>query len=194
MNGWRAEKRIVVGAFLVMSAALLGTCVWMFVLTPIPSHRGDGQFQDTSHRVGPLPIRGYTISMPEFDLGEAHQAEYHVAGLTNIGQDCGVYLAFHDPNDKRFFGGEWRNLEGKLRLELLDSRGSIVVATSGRLADYTWYEELGASHHLVALYQLDKSYFRPNRRDEYLLRISYVPEPRLKGYKGFAYLRCTESI
>jgi len=47
---------------------------------------------------------------------------------------------------------------------------------------------------LVELYQRDRSSFIPNWLEDYLLRISYVPEPRLKGYKGLVYLRSTESI
>jgi len=173
-------------AFVVMAAAFLGAGAW--IMAPIRGHRGDGQFQDITRFLGPIPIRGYTISMSKFDMGEPYQAEYHVAELPNIGQHCGVYLAFDDPADSWVFK-DTKNVGGQLRLELLNSRGTVLVDTSGKLGDYLWYGEFGGRSDFHALYKLDESFFVPDRREEYLLRVSYVPDPSLRGYKGYAYLR-----
>ena len=120
--------------------------------------------------------------MPEFDLANPHQAEYRVAGLTNIGQECGVYLAIRD-HDNHWW--ETGHLDGRLELELLDSQGQSVVKVGGRLGDYTWW---GFSD-LHVLYQLHKSRFTVNNDEEYRVVIKYLPDARLAGYKGFVYVR-----
>ncbi len=156
----------------------------MFWLPAIPSHHGDGVFQDLSRRAGPFAIPGYCISMPEFDLANRHQAEYRLGGLANIGRTCGVHLAIRD-HDDRWWWNETRLLNGKVQLDLLNSHGQAVVSVSGRLGDYIWW---GFSD-LHALYQMDKSFFSPDSAEEYRLRFSYEPDPRLAGYKGFVYVR-----
>jgi hypothetical protein len=121
--------------------------------------------------------------MPEFDLGKPHRAEYRLAGLANIGRNCGVHLAIRD-HDRRWWG-ETRQLEGQLRMEMVNSRGQSVVNVSGRLGDYRWW---GFSD-LHSLYQIDKSFFIPDSEEEYRLRIFYAPDERLAGYTGFVYVR-----
>jgi hypothetical protein len=179
--GRRRAVRLAIAAIVLLGCFYIGR--GLFWLPAVPSYRGDGTFQDLSHRAGPFAIRGYCISMPEFDLAEPYQAEYRLAQLANIGRKCGVHLAIRDHDDRwwgdtRFFGGE-------VRLELFDSRGRSVVTVSGRLGDYIWW---GFSD-LHVLYQLDKSYFIPDRGEQYRLRVSYEPDPMLAGYKGFVYVR-----
>lgn len=155
----------------------------MFCLPTIPPHRGDGSFQDLSRRAGPFALPGYCISMAEFDLARSHEAEYHFTALPNIGRKCGVHLAIRD-HDGRWWGTT-RHLNGKLTLELLNSEGHKVVAAGGRLGDYIWW---GFSD-LHALYQMEKSFFTPDGKQEYRLRVSYEPDDRLAGYMGFVYVR-----
>jgi hypothetical protein len=152
------------------------------LLPPIPPHRGDGRFEDLSWFAGPLPIPGYSITMPEFDLGTSRESDYRLANLTNIGQPCGVYLAIFDPKLELF--GETKGFEGKLRLELLDSHDNAVVDVSGRLGDFIWW----GSDSRHGLYLLDKSFFRPNVHETYRLHLFYTPDPKLAGYKGFVYV------
>lgn len=100
----------------------------------------------------------------------------------NIGRPCGVYLVIRDHNR-----GLWRDTkkyDGELRLELLDSRGLRVVDASGRLGDFIWWG-FGDQH---GLYQMDRSFFTPDAGEEYRLRLTYAPDPRLARYKGFVYL------
>jgi hypothetical protein len=106
----------------------------MFWLPSIPSHHGDGVFQDLSHRAGPFPVTGYCISMAEFELANPHQAEYRLGGLPNIGRTCGVHLAIRDHDDRWY--GETRHLNGKVQLDLLNSHEQAVVSVCARLGDY----------------------------------------------------------
>jgi hypothetical protein len=153
------------------------------LLPPVPSHRGDGTFQDVSWFAGPLPIPGYTVTMPELDLGSPHELEYRLADLTDIGRPCGVYLVIRDHDGG--LGRDTKKFDGELRFELLDSRGLPVVDVSGRLGDFIWW----GFDDWHGLYQMDRSFFTPDAEEEYRLRLAYAPDPRLAGYKGFVYLR-----
>ena len=120
--------------------------------------------------------------MPELDLGSPVEVEYRLTDLPNIGLPCGVYLGIRDHDN-----GLWRDtkkFDGKLRLELLDSRRLSVVDVSGRLGDFIWW----GFDDRHALYQMDRSFFTPDTDEEYRLRLTYTPDPRLARYKGFVYL------
>ena len=158
-------------------------------MKPVAPHHGDGKFQKLSRWAGPFPLPGYSISMPTFDLGQPFQAEYQVARLTDIGRDCGVHLAVADPQD-HWLLHDTRRLEGNLALQLIDSNGVVIVSTSGRLGEYTWM----GWNNIHALYQLDRSFFRPNPSERYRLILTYDPDPNLAGYQGFAYLLCRASL
>jgi hypothetical protein len=153
MSRRRVLTLVLAATALIVSLKIAHEMFWM---PAIPSHWGDGTFQNISRRAGPFALPGYSISMPDIDLAEPHQAEYRFGELPNVGWDCGVYLAIHDPD------GRWLTdancLDGKLKLALFDSRGQIVVSVSGRLGDYTWFG-LGDTH---ALYKLHGSFFSPD--------------------------------
>ena len=168
----------------VVSVLLLGGffIARRLLLPPVPSHRGDGIFQDVSGFAGPFPRPGYTVTMPELDLGSPHELEYRLTDLTSIGRPCGVYLVIRD---QRSVLRDTKKFDGALRLELLGSRGLPVVDVSGRLGDFIWW----GSGNRHGLYQMDRSFFIPDADEEYRLRLTYAPDPRLAGYKGFVYLR-----
>src|SRR5262245_38662892 len=132
------RKRRAVKIAVVAVSLLGGFCIARRVLLPpVPSHRGDGTFEDVSWFAGPLPVPGYTVTLPELDLGSPLESEYRLAKLPYIGRPCGIYLGIRDPD-----GGLWRDTEkfdGELRLELLDSRSAPVVDVSGRLGDFVWW-------------------------------------------------------
>jgi hypothetical protein len=146
------------------------------------AYRGDGTFQNLSGRAGPF-ISGYSVTMPEFDLGMPRKAEYELANLKDIGKECGVYLAIVPKNGQRIAGTD--QCLGKLEFELLDSKGQTVISASGKLGEYIWSE--GGNYEL---YQLGKSFFVPNVSETYRLKVSYEPDERLTELRGFVYLRC----
>ena len=74
---------------------------------------------------------------------------------------------------------------GQLRIEMSDSKDRPVVAANGRLGEYIWM----GTRDLHGLYQMEGSRFTPDAREEYRLRFSYEPDPRLAGYKGFILIQ-----
>jgi hypothetical protein len=171
----RRAVKIAVVAVLLLGGFFIARYL---LLPPVSSHRGDGTFQDISWFAGPFPIRGYSVTMPELDLGSPLELEYRLADLPNIGLPCGVYLAIRDHDD-----GLWRDtkkFDGKLRLELLDSRSLPVVDVSGRLGDFIWW----GFDDLHALYQMDRSFFTPDTDEEYRLRLTYTPIQGSRDIRG----------
>jgi hypothetical protein len=69
---------------------------------------------------------------------------------------------------------------------LHDSAGDSLVRVEGALGEYRWW----GFDHVHALYQYDKSFFRPDSASEYVLRVKYSPAPELQGRTGRVYLRC----
>jgi hypothetical protein len=173
--------RLAVAAAGVLVCLRLGWAA--FVMPLLTPHEGDGTFADISRRAV-FVMPGYAISMPAFDLGESHQAEYRVSRLPDIGRDCGLYLAFHTDDNRWWQGTTSSRVGGHLRLELLDADDQTVVNVSGKLGKYIWY----GRGDLCALYKLHESFFRPDSRQEYRARIWYTPDSQLAGYKGFVYL------
>src|SRR5262245_51767930 len=115
-----SRRRVLIAVATIALFACLNIAWGMFFLPTIPPHRGDGTFQNISRRAGPFAIPGYSISMPEFDLAEPHQAEYRVADLANIGGDCMLYLSINDPEYKWLFKHrEIRQLVGRLHLQVV---------------------------------------------------------------------------
>jgi hypothetical protein len=176
--------KLVAACLLVLSFGALGYRL-LALRQPLVPHRGDGTFREFS------PVRGYSIRLPEFDLGEPYQAKFRLAGLPDIGKKCGIYLAIEDPGDRWLRSEGQKRLSGSLRLELLDSGGTTMAQASGNLRDYIWGHWRDA-HKMDAhrLYQMGACYFVPVEAEEYLLRIGYSPDPALASLKGFAYLEC----
>lgn len=178
LANWWTSNRFSPRAIALLLAAL--ALLSAGCAAPLP-HRGDGTFKDLSGFIGPTYIRGYSIRMPEFDLAEAHEAEYQVSQLRDIGYDCKVFLAI----DASTRVGEYQDdVDGYLDLELRDSQDNVVMSVQGRLGDFIW--ACGGDYKL---YQLDKSSFSPDPREDYTLRISYSPDARLNGLKGAVLLR-----
>ena len=175
----RRAVKIAVVAVLLLGGFFIAR---RLLLPPVPSHRGDGSFEDISW-FAPLPTPGYSITMPELDLASPQQLEYHLADLTDIGRPCGVYLVIRDHNDA--LRRDTEKFDGNLRFELLDSQNRPVVDVSGRLGDFIWW----GSDDRHGLYQHERSFFAPDADEEYRLRVSYEPDPRLAGYKGFVYVQ-----
>ncbi len=147
------------------------------------AHEGDGTFADRSWWAGPFAVPGYSIKMNEFDLGQSFQATYKISRLPDIWRTCGLYLAFNDPNGRL---DDKPLVKGRIHLELIDSNGNAIINVSGNPSEFTWY----GNRDMHALYQRQRSSFAPRTAEQYVVRISYDPEPGLSGFQGYVYLKC----
>jgi hypothetical protein len=183
---WRWRWWIVV-------AAVVAVVAWRcWPLGPLQAHTGDGTFADLSWRarafgVPVFDVRGFSVSMPGFDMGDPHQDEYRVASLPDIGRDCMLYLAIDDPQ-YQWLGrdSEIHQLRGRLRLEVIDGRGEVVRQAEGPLGEWVWGNWRGA-HRLHKMFAMS---FPARHDQEYTLRVSYSGDQALAGMRGYCYLEC----
>ena len=158
----------------------------------IPPSRGDGNFRDISFRfpwpslpVG-IPIPGYEVKFPTFDLGEEYHAEFVVSDLHDIGSKAGVYLFVGGP---RHYDGEHR-LQAAFDFEVRNAKGQLMAHAKKPLGEFTW----STNGDGWGLYSLDQSFFRVHKGERYTLRVRYRPDPVLRARQGFVYLQCGGSI
>jgi hypothetical protein len=59
------RRALTIAVALVVLFACLNIALGMFWLPAIPSHCGDGTFQDLSRRAGPFAMPGYGIRRPQ---------------------------------------------------------------------------------------------------------------------------------
>jgi len=167
----------------------------------IPPSRGDGDFRDISWRfpwpslpVG-LPVPGYVVRFPTFDLGEDYQREFAVADLHDIKQKVGVYLFVSVPWHPHF-DDDKRQLQAEFEFEVRDAKGQIVAHAKNPLSKLIWSTPLGIEgcEDGYALYSLEESFFQVHKGERYTLRAVYRPDPTLRAHQGFVYLQCGGSI
>lgn len=168
----------------------------------IPSHHGDGEFWDGSHRlIGPFGTYFYSIQMPGFDLGNPYEEVYTVSNLTPLRSrsgGLGVYLGL---NDDVFFEDYEpllvsKKLNGTFQILIKDLNGKLIHQVDGAMSDCRWMHtrtvksvQTGSREEIYLLYQpLKKNSFAPTKSETYQIFLSYSPDPRLKGIKGFVYL------
>lgn len=171
----------LVGAVLVAIAAaqVASNVIWM-TCTTLPAYRGDGEFHDlTGRSLGPA----FSIHMPKFDLGQPFEAKYHATGLKRVGWDCALYLATEPIPDRVW--ADIDRLGGHLSLDLIDSRGAPLVNVGGKLGEFGWT----ADFEHVEFAKFPACRFEPDPNEQYVIRVSYSPDPRLKGLKGYVYIR-----
>lgn len=137
-----------------------------------------------------MPIPGYTIDFPEFDLSNEFSESYSLEKLPNIQKDVGIYLAIRDPDKKFDNDPERKQLNARFEFDLIDESGNMVAQLRHSLADMIWTWE-GADY---GLYDLDQSFFNARPSARYRLRVRYSPDPALNGLKGFVHIRCGGSI
>lgn len=177
----------------VTVVAALG--VWGYLPTrPLSPHSGDGEFADTTVRGrlcvgGPslFDFRGYSVTMPGFDLAADYRAEYRVSGLPDIGRDCTLYLRIDEPEATWMARDEkQRRLRAWLRLEVAEEGGRVVRLDEGRLGEWRW--GFAEGQHL--LYKLHGSTVRPARGQAYVIRVTYTGDEALAGLQGRCSLAC----
>jgi hypothetical protein len=134
-----------------------------------------------------MPIPGYTIDFPEFDLANEFEDSYALEKLPTLQKHVGIYLAIRDP-DKRFRTDAPRNqLAAQFEFDLIDESGAVVAQLRHSLAKMHWASPEGGDY---GLYDLDQSFFNPNPGARYRLRVHYSPDPALNGLIGFIHIRC----
>ncbi len=181
------NARIIFILFLVAGCCLVCyfTIVKIFLLPEIVPHIGDGVFKNTSLRNSFYAIPGYQIDLPQFDVSEDREAEYHVTNLAEVGEKCYVGITIQHPKD----GDSFRLVPGaapRISIKVTGKEESSVVDISG---DITSLSMSVSSRSHCFYYQLGKS-FVPKKSEEYTIRLSYRGDHRLSGYKGFVCLKC----
>lgn len=176
----RRRRLLTVTAVTAVTIATI--LVWhAYSRPPMPNYHGDGIYRDLRSRgLGPA----YSVIMPEFDLGQSYQAEYRVAGLTKVGSDCGLCFAI-------LASKQWPEipdfsvLHDTVSLELTDQQGRQPVKVHGQIRSFGWSE----NDQIVEFFKMPDSFFNPDPRQQYRIRLSYSPAGDLVGQKGFVYIR-----
>ena len=158
-------------------------------------HTGDGEFRNISWRfpwqnLG-LPVPGYSIHFPRFDLGHSFEATYHFADLPDLGKPTGIYLCVNNPAaDGGYIDRELTT--ANFRFELQDDRGVVIAAIDRPLSKMIRTNDGG--QNCWCFYDLDHSFFHTIRESRYRLRVRYVPDSELSSLEGFVFVRCGGSI
>ena len=170
-------------------------------LPQLSPSRGDGDFHDISWRFPPgfpigLPVPGYVVNFPAFDLDKEYQHEFVVENLPDLKQDVGVYLFATVPWDSFQTDNKKSQLQAEFEFEVLNSEGQVVAHTKKPLSELTWSTPPGINRHDdgYALYSFGESSFQSHKDERYTLRVSYRPDPTLHARQGFVYLECGGSI
>lgn len=151
----------------------------------IPRPESEGDFQDLSGWLGPIRDSGWHLKFPEFDLSQPFSAEYHLKGLTNVGDRCGLYLILIDKSHKYAWGTSYSHVGGRLAFRLSTSAGKDVVNVDHPLRKYIWW----GFKNKHGLYDGDGgSHFYPNYAETYNLKVIYEPAAELSGMRGYVYL------
>jgi hypothetical protein len=188
-------KRGLLAALGLCLAGLLLFLIGSCAAPKVRPHAGDGTFQDKSWRwpwgnVG-MPVPGYTIDFPEFDLAAPFAAEYRLEDLPKLNAEVGIYLSIRDPGRVLQSDDQRRSLAAAVRFEVIDDDGHVVTQLDQSLAKLRWASPEGADY---GLYDLNHSFFAARTEGQYRLRVQYLPDPKLSGFRGFVHIRCGGSI
>jgi hypothetical protein len=183
------KRLITIVTILCIAGIVISYGLRVFRLPTIGTHRGDGTLEDFSRRVGPFAVPGYRIRMETFDLSDAKQAEYHIANMPEIRRDCAIMLGVL-PLPAHL--GDTGRSKSTLFLEVLDSTGSVVVRSDGRLEEYSVYQS--SRNDFSGVFYPQHCFFSPNAREEYTIRILYTPDGSFAEHKAFVLLECGGGI
>lgn len=186
-----------------MRPALLLCCLWLcaacgrcgwgsYYSHGLKQYSGDGKISDTSQSSGLFGTNGYIVDFPEFDLGAAHRATYHLAGLPSLGgANAEIALMIKDP--KGWSATDVDELRDRttatFKCSLVDSSGKVVTTFETPLKKLIWSSPIH-DRSGYALYDLDKSFFLPRSDANYTLSIEYSGDSSLGGEQGAVYIWC----
>jgi hypothetical protein len=190
----RKKIYLVIG---LIALAIIGWFAYsVFAMPRIRPPAGDGTFANHSRRfpwgtVG-IPVPGYTIEFEHFDLADPYDATYNVAQLPQIEQWPLVYLCVADPKRLLNTDAARHRLTAAVEFEITDSKGQSVCRVQQPVAKMWWSDPEGG-RDTYGLY-VDESEFKYDPNEKYRIRVHYTPDPALKGFKGFVFIRCGGSI
>jgi hypothetical protein len=165
---------------------------WLLALKTIPPHSGDGKFLDKSWRSAVFRVPGYTITFPKFDLSTEYEESFEFSQVPNIGLQAGIYLCIKDPARAWWNNSSRKELKATVKFELLDSQGMVVTQLNSPVSALVWATEGEDDDH--GLYLLDESFFMPDPKERYRLRVRYSPDARFGSSQGYFYIRCGGSL
>jgi hypothetical protein len=171
---------------------VVGAYLWKATQMPVVSTSfGDGTFANTSRRIGPIAVPGYSISMPDFDMTKTIQKEYAVSNMADINQDCHLYLCVRGPRASQYPPWVWGGspfLGAAVHLDVFDSHNTLVAGCGGRLQELLWSGSTNGPDGF-GLHGKDCA-FRPDTRMQYRVRLLYAPDAKLDGYRAFVFFEC----
>ncbi len=138
--------------------------------------------KDISLRFLWYKIRGYQISFPSFPLNSPTSEEYTLANLPTLPY-CGLYLGINGPKEKTNVG-HWN-------LTLLGTAGDSLREVSLNTDQMIW---ASGSRDDFNLYDLDKSFFDPQDKQAYTVRIKFTPSSSNTVGTGALFIRCGGQI
>ncbi len=193
----KANSKTIIAAV----GVLLFGLAWMvayphWAMPDVRPHSGDGRFENHSFRfpwsyLG-MPIPGYTIDFPQFDLSSDFAATYRLEKLPELPDRVGIYLSIYDPADIWFGENRRKTLAADVQIDIHDDEGNLVCHVEQPLAKMIWTLPEGGSK-CFGLYNLE-SFFIPRTGARYIISVRYTPDSKLSGFKGFFHIRCGGSI
>jgi len=188
------RKRIII---ISLSLLVFLSLVYIVLINPVghypylkkevAKYSGDGTIKDISLRFFVMPVPGYSITFPSFDLSQPLERTYTLSNLPDLAHS-GVFLIVESED---YYEDEDRlKLISKVELTVTDSQNQTALHVENQLKEMIWmYAHRGVvKGH--ALYNLDTSFFTPNKNETYKLHIKYSPDDALSGRKGYIFIRC----
>ena len=192
-------KGFLCGLLLLVLITFSSGCVAVngkpFRLMPQPSSCGDGKYQDISwlfprpdFPIG-LPVLGYRVNFPAFNLDNTYEQVYVVENLPNYHTDVHVLLLVNAPDGFRPDEDKQR-LQADIEYEICDAKGQVLVHARESLAEMQWTgkSNFGPYTHGYELKIPGGTSFPYRRWKRYTLRVKYRPDQALRGGEGLNYL------
>ena len=203
---------------IVFGIALLPVTAWNlhlpFGMPRVQPHVGDGTFRNVSFRYpwtsAGIPITGYTIEFPHFELSKPQTLSYRIEKLPQIDKSVGIYLCIIDPKHKFRHDRDQEQLTNGVTIDVVDESGRRVSGVNSQLAKMYWCEPGGAGPDTYGLFvmrgsnasnsvrgnangDLD-SFFEPRQQANYEIHVKYEPDAKLEGLQGYVFIRCGGSL
>jgi hypothetical protein len=185
-NLFRVVKDLVF-LFCIVALSGCGRCGGGSYYTKgIHEYSGDGVIRDISQPSGLFGTRGYAIEFPSFDLGQEHEATYHLSGLPKLGNaQAQICLLINDPSVEPLKA----TLTAKVMCSLTDAAGRTIATFESPLKQLIWSSPIH-DRFGYDLYDLDKSFFVPQPGEKYTLHVKYLGDRALSSKTGLIYVWC----